>query len=74
MTIAGQLHIFVAFDWGDEIDLDKARHLVRATVQGLPRRRRTPSSFSYRALPLACPVAPVPLEIPELGKIQCRRA
>ena len=30
--IRGTLHVHVAFDWGDEVNLDKARHLVPAEV------------------------------------------
>ena len=29
-AVAGTLHVFVAFDWGEEIDLDQARRLVPA--------------------------------------------
>ena len=39
----GLLHIFVAFDWGDEVNLELARKLVPAEVHALPRRRRTPA-------------------------------
>jgi hypothetical protein len=41
--LTGTLHILVAFDWGDEIDLERVRQLVRAEVYALPRRRRTPT-------------------------------
>src|SRR5207249_1640411 len=69
-VLAGTLHIFVAFDWGDEIDLSRARQLVPAEIQALPRRRRTPSSIAYRPPPLRFPLAPVPLELPELGRFE----
>jgi len=65
----GILHIFVAFDWGDEIHLDRARQLVPAQTHALPRRKRTPSSFSYRPAPLNFGLEPVPLELAELGKV-----
>ena len=65
----GILHIFVAFDWGDEIHLDRARQLVPAQTHALPRRKRTPSSFSYRPPPLNFGLEPVPLELAELGKV-----
>jgi hypothetical protein len=64
------LHAHVAFDWGDEIDLDRARRLVPAEVRDLPRRRRTPTSISYRPPPLRFQLAPVPLELPEVGRVQ----
>jgi hypothetical protein len=67
--LSGTLHIYVAFDWGDEVDLERARRLVPAEVQGLPRRRRTPSSFEYRPPPLRFPLTPVEITWPELGKV-----
>ena len=30
-SLAGILHIYVAFDWGDAIDVEKARKLVPAS-------------------------------------------
>src|SRR5262245_40857881 len=51
-TERGTLHFFVAFDWGEEIDLDRARKLAPGEVHDLPRRRRTPTSFAYRPAPL----------------------
>ncbi len=65
----GTLHIFVAFDWGEEIDLDRARQLVPAEVHALPRRRRTPSSFSYRPAPLEIGLDSVCLELAEVGRL-----
>src|SRR5262245_19351815 len=66
---AGVLHIHVAFDWGDEIDLVAAHKLVPAEAHALPRRRRTPSSIEYRPLPLRLSLSPVSLELPELGTV-----
>jgi hypothetical protein len=68
--LSGTIHIYVAFDWGDEIDLEKARKVVPASFHELPRRRRTPSSFSYRPPPLHKALAPVTLELAELGKVE----
>ncbi len=70
--LSGTLHIFVAFDWGDDIDLEQARKLVPASFQELPRRRRTPSSFAYRAPPLYIALAPVALELAEMGKVEAQ--
>jgi hypothetical protein len=66
------LHIFVAFDWGDEIDLERARQLVPAQTHAFPRRKRTPSSFSYRPSPLHFGLDPLPLELAEVGKISAQ--
>lgn len=62
----GTLHLFIAFDWGDEIDLEKARKLVPAELHELRRRRRTPASIAYRPPPLRFPVAISSLALPEL--------
>ncbi len=69
-VLTGALHVYVAFDWGDEVDLERARQLVPAEVQALPRRRRTPSSFEYRPLPLRFQLPPVQIVCPELGTIR----
>lgn len=66
--IASVLHVFVAFDWGDEIHLDRARKLVPpASFQELIRRRRTPTSFSFRPPPLYLNLQSVSLTLPEVG-------
>ena len=70
--LRGTLHVFVAFDWGDELDLDAARRLVPAESQDLARRRRTPSSIGYRPAPLRYPLAAPAIELPEVGPVQCR--
>ncbi len=68
-NLDGILHVYVAFDWGDELDLDRARTLVPAELLQLPRRRRTPSSITYRPPPLRLLLAPTPFEWPELGAV-----
>jgi hypothetical protein len=65
---AGVLHIHVAFDWGDSVDLAAAHRLVPAAAHALPRRRRTPSSIEYRPLPLRLSLSPVAMELPEIGE------
>src|SRR5438445_7789318 len=65
--LAGVLHTFVAFDWGEEIDLERARSLVPAETRVLPRRRRTPASIAYRPPPLRLHLAPVTVELPGIG-------
>jgi hypothetical protein len=69
-VLVGVLHIYVAFDWGEELDLDRARNLVPAEARDLPRRRRTPSSVGYRPLPIRVVLAPVALDLPEVGPVQ----
>jgi hypothetical protein len=64
---AGTLHAYVAFDWGEEVDLEQARRLVPAAFHDLARRRRTPPSFAYRPPPLRIRTDPVPLDLPGLG-------
>jgi hypothetical protein len=68
-TITGILHIHVAFDWGDEVDLERARQLVPSEHQDLPRRRRTPSSIKFRPPPLRFVLGPVPLSLPGVGDV-----
>ena len=68
--LRGTLHVFVAFDWGEEIDLEHARRLLPAESQDLARRRRTPSSIGYRPAPLRYPLDVPPIALPELGDVQ----
>jgi hypothetical protein len=68
--VQGVLHLFVAFDWGEEINLDLARRLVPAETHDLPRRRRTPSSIAYRPPPLRFYLPPASLDLTELGPVQ----
>jgi hypothetical protein len=68
--LSGTLHIYVAFDWGDEVDLERARSLVTAEARDVARRRRTPSSIGYRPLPLRFALPGVALELPQLGLIR----
>jgi hypothetical protein len=64
------LHVFVAYDWGDEVDLERARKLAPSETIGLPRRRRTPPSIAFRPPPLRFRTPPMVLSLPELGKIE----
>jgi hypothetical protein len=67
LLLTGTLHVYVAFDWGDEVDLEQAGRLAPAGTQALARRRRTPSSFSYRPPPLLFRLDPAPLDLPGLA-------
>src|ERR1051326_3337625 len=69
-TVNGILHVYVAFDWGEEIDLERARALLPAEVRELPRRRRTPSSISYLPPPLRFPWPSVTLTLPDVGEVR----
>jgi hypothetical protein len=66
-NLHGRLHVYVAFDWGDEIDLEHARQLAPAAVQALPRRPRTPTSFAYKPPPLRFALDPAPLTLAPLS-------
>ncbi len=69
-VLAGTLHIHVAFDWGEEVQLDEARRLARAEFTLLRRRRRTPSSIAYRPPPLRLSLEPLLVVLPEVGAIE----
>ncbi len=65
--IKGQLHVYVAFDWGDEVDLEHAARLAPAAVRALARRPRTPPTFAYKPAPLRFGLDAAPLSLPPLG-------
>jgi hypothetical protein len=50
--LQGWLYIFVAFDWGDEVNLDQAGRLAPGALLDLPPRPRTPTSIAYKRRPL----------------------
>jgi hypothetical protein len=58
-TVRGVLHVDVAYDWGDEIDLARARSLAPSAAQELRNRPRTPESIGYRPAPLRFPLPPI---------------
>src|SRR5690242_20140800 len=69
-TIPGTLHMFAAFDWGDEIHLERALQLIPpASFHELLRRRRTPSSFHFQPPPLYLNLGTLPLTLPEVGGV-----
>lgn len=68
--LQGTLHIYVAFDWGDEILPERVRQIVPALAQELPRRKRTPQSFFYRPAPLRVPLPDVEFPLAELGTVK----
>ncbi len=69
LLYSGIVHTFVAFDWGEELSLEKARQLVPAELHALPRKSRTPPSIAYQSPPLRLGVPAVPPAIPILESI-----
>jgi hypothetical protein len=70
-TVAGVLHVYVAFDWGDSLDLPRARDLAATgSYQELTRRRRTPSSFAYRPAPLHIQLPAQSFDLAEIGRVE----
>ena len=65
LILTGIAHIFVAFDWGEEVDLDIARHMLPSQTHELARRRRTPTSFAYAPALCSYPLPPVKLDVGE---------
>ncbi len=68
--LAGTLHLAVAFDWGDEIDLEHARRLAPAQARPLARRPRTPPSIAFRPALLRIRLPPVHLALPLLESVE----
>jgi hypothetical protein len=62
--LTGRLHLYVAFDWGEEIDLEHAGRLAPGAVLDLSRRPRTPTSIAYKPPPLRFRLEPVALGLP----------
>jgi len=67
---SGVLHAFVAFDWGEEVDLERARQLVPAELHNLPRKSRTPPSIAYQSPPLRFGLPPISLTLPAVEIVQ----
>lgn len=64
------IHLFFAFDIGDEIQLDLARTLLSADPEVLVRRPRTPESIRYRPSPLRLALEPSQLVLPGHESLQ----
>src|SRR5262249_4905612 len=65
-VLSGRLYVYVAFDWGEEIDLELARQRGAGVVLAMTRRSRTPASIAYRPPPLRFPLEPAAAELPNL--------
>lgn len=63
-AMAVVVHLAFAFDIGDEIDLDRARELLKGELGQIPRRRRTPESIGYRPAPIRVPLDPDGIRLP----------
>ena len=66
-SLSGVLHVDVAYDWGDEINLTQAATLAPSEEQGLLRRPRTPASIGYHPVPLRFPLTAPAVELPGCG-------
>jgi hypothetical protein len=67
-VLEGRLLAYLAFDWGEEVDLERAGRLAPAAVRALATRRpRTPTSFAYKPAPLRFALEPVSLCLPPIG-------
>ncbi len=73
-VLAGRLNVYVAFDWGEEIDLKEARRQGAGVVLDMLRRPRTPASIAYRIPPLRFPIGPVVVAMPGLAGTQIHSA
>lgn len=75
--VSGVLHAYVAFDWGEEVDLVQAAKLLEAepgsaSSPGLPRRRRTPLSIEYRPAPLVFQLPNTLCKFAVLGEVEAQ--
>ena len=75
--VSGVLHAYVAFDWGEEVDLVQAAKLLEAELgsassPGLPRRRRTPMSIEYRPAPLVFQLPHTVCKFAVLGEVEAQ--
>jgi hypothetical protein len=66
--LRGMLHVFVALDWGEALDLSSAARLLPAETYRLPRHPRTPLSIQYTPPPLRVVLSPLELSLPILGR------
>jgi hypothetical protein len=68
-VLRGVLHVFVAFDWGEEIDLAHARKLI-AAPEAIPATEESISSIAYRPQPLRAVLDSPALELPAVGRVE----
>jgi hypothetical protein len=59
------LHLFVAFDWGDEVDVPHAARLVPREMHAAPAHPAVSPPLHYHPAPLRFRVAGLSLNLPE---------
>ncbi|NBO92837.1 MAG: hypothetical protein EBV06_11095 [Planctomycetia bacterium] len=72
--LTGRLHLFLAFDWGEEIDLARAKQQRNSVYLDMRRRPRTPASIAYRVPPLRFTLDPVVISLEGLNTTEIRTA
>jgi hypothetical protein len=73
VILTGHLHIYIAFDWGEEMDLAHAGRLAPGEVLALSRRSRTPTSIGYKPPPLRFRLGAVSLDLPGIDRAPIER-
>ena len=63
------LHLFVAFDWGDEIDVPHAARLVPGEMHAAPASAGVTPPLQYRPAPLRFRVPGLSLKLPECAPV-----
>ena len=63
-ALTGWLYFYVAFDWGDEVNLRQAGRLAPGAALDLSRRPRTPTSIAYKPPPLRFRLEAAALAVP----------
>ena len=74
VELAGWLYLYVAFDWGEEVKLDRAGRLASGAVLDLSRRPRTPTYIAYRPPPLHFRLEAAALAVPGLEPLPVQSA
>ena len=73
-VLQGWLFILVAFDWGDEVNLEQAGRLAPGELLELPPRPRTPTSIAYKRRPLHFSLAAQCCELPGVEPLPTQSA
>lgn len=69
--LRGELHIFIAWDWGEEVRLADAQRLLPVESQVFPRHvPRAATSVTYSPPPLLVTLPKVPLYLVTLGEVE----
>jgi hypothetical protein len=73
-NLEGWLYILVAFDWGDEVNLEQAGRLAPGAILDLPPRPRTPTSIAYKRRPLHFSLGAQCCELPHVEPLPTQSA